>query len=299
MSGRLRWDKDGRNWPHREASDFVESGGLTWHVQQMGPEKRPQTVQPPVLLLLHGTGGASHSWRDMMPALAEHFTVIVPDLPGHAFTSARPPKGMTLEGISASLTSLLDTLGVTPAIIAGHSAGVAIALQYVLDTGAKTPVVGFNPALMPFPGLAAKLFPAMAKVLFVNPLVPRIFARIVSIPGEAERFLRRATGSKIDAAGMACYAKLLGNSRHCEAGLSMMANWDLEGLKQRLPNVAVPVLLAHWRGDIAVPGSSVEEAAKLIEGCDLRILPQLGHLAHEEDPQAAVAMIIEFAQGAK
>lgn len=288
MSGPLRWESDGRAWPNREHSRFVDTPGLTWHVQVMG--------EGPVLLLLHGTGGASHSWRDMMPLLARDFTVIAPDLPGHAFTRGRPRGGLKLEGMAEAVAALMEALDAKPALIAGHSAGAAIALQYAHEHGRKSPVVGFNPALMPFPGPAARLFPALAKMLFVNPLVPRLFARMMSVPGETARFLKRATGSRIDDAGIAAYEVLLTNSRHCDGALGMMANWDLEALAARLPQVEVPALLVHWQGDSAVPGWSVEEAAERLPQGEYRALPRLGHLAHEEDPEAACALIREFAE---
>ncbi|MBQ1767400.1 MAG: alpha/beta fold hydrolase, partial [Aquincola sp.] len=79
---RLHWARDGADWPHRAHSRFVHAGGLHWHVQVAG--------QGPVLLLLHGTGASSHSMAGLLPLLAERFTVVVPDLPGHAFTDALP-----------------------------------------------------------------------------------------------------------------------------------------------------------------------------------------------------------------
>ena len=79
MSDRLNWERDGRDWPNRAFSRFVQAGGLRWHVQVMG--------QGPVVLLLHGTGASTHSLRDLAPLLAEHFTVVAPDLPGHGFTA--------------------------------------------------------------------------------------------------------------------------------------------------------------------------------------------------------------------
>ena len=97
----LDWDRDGQNWPHRQASRFVEAGGIRWHVQIMG--------QGPVMLLLHGTGAASHSWRDIMPLLAAQFTVVVPDLPGHGFTRAPGPD----YSVTYGLVSLEDVAGKT------------------------------------------------------------------------------------------------------------------------------------------------------------------------------------------
>ena len=84
MSG-PRWEREGRDWPNRTYSRFVQAARLRWHVQLMG--------DGPALLLLHGTGAATHSWRALAPLLAERFTVVAPDLPGHGFTQGRPAAG--------------------------------------------------------------------------------------------------------------------------------------------------------------------------------------------------------------
>lgn len=281
------WDVEGRNWPNREASRFVETPGLRWHVQVTG--------EGPTILLLHGTGAATHSWRDVLPLLAQDFTVIAPDLPGHGFTGGRPRQGLTLPGMASAVLDLLDALDHKPSLMVGHSAGAAIAIEAVHLQGAATPLIGFNPALMPFPGLAAKLFPSLAKMLFVNPFVPRMLAGIARIPGETGRFLRRATGSAIDAMGIAAYEALMGNHHHCGGAMEMMASWDLEALSRLLPQLRNRVLLVHSSGDTAVPLSSVEQAARLIPDCRVEVLPGLGHLAHEECPAKAAELIRTFA----
>lgn len=283
----LDWSRDGRNWPQNEDSRFVATPGLKWRVIQSG--------DGPSVLLLHGTGASAHSWRGMIPLLRTEFTVIAPDLPGHAFTRGRPSGGLSLAGITGALQAVLAQLQCEPALIVGHSAGAAIALNLANRIRPDLPVVGFAPALMPFPGLAARLFPALAKMLFVNPLVPRIFAAMARAPGEAERFLIRSTGSHIDAEGVRCYARLLGNSRHCEGALGMMASWDLATLAARLPTVESPTLLIHGANDTAIPRASVEHACALLPNCKLDIADGLGHLAHEEEPAEAAERIRAFA----
>lgn len=283
MTGEPRWQVEGRAWPHRAASRFVEAGGLVWHVQQMGAG--------PVIVLLHGTGAATHSWRGLMPLLARSHTVIAPDLPGHGFTRGRPPGGLTLPGMAGAVARLLAELAVTPTAIVGHSAGAAIALQWAHDGAARTPVVGLNPALTPYPGLAARLFPALALMLFVNPLVPRMLAGIARLPGETGRFLERATGSTLDRAGVEAYQAVMGTPGHCAGTIEMMARWNLEALARVLPAVTAPVLLVHSHGDRTVPLASVEQAAALLPSHRLEVLPGLGHLAHEERPDLAAALI--------
>lgn len=292
MSRPLDWEREGRIWPHRAASSFVDASGLRWHIQRTGPGDTPA----PKLLLLHGTGASVHSWHGLMPKLAERFDVLVPDLPGHAFTMGRPRGGLTLGGITGALSAVLELEEFTPDMIVGHSAGAAIAIAWALAHGTQIPLVGLNPAIMPFRGPAAQVFPAMAKLLLVNPFAPRIFARMAQVPGEAARFLKRSTGSQTDPISEACYAALFGNHRHARGALEMMANWDLDDLKRKLPEVASPVLLIHSRQDKAIPLSSVEQAAKLLPAAELELLGGVGHLAHEEDPARVAQSILAFAQ---
>jgi magnesium chelatase accessory protein len=287
MSDRPDWDIEGRDWPHRAASRFVSAGGMRWHVQVSGAG--------PVLLLLHGTGAATHSWRALLPLLAAYFTVVAPDLPGHGFSAAGPK---ALPAMAKAVGALLAVLELKPGIVVGHSAGAAVGLRMILDglVDAKA-VVGLSPALLPFPGLAAKLFPTMAKLLFVNPFAPHIFAGIARGPGEVARFMLRSTGSKIDTPGVDGYAKLFAKPGHIAGTLAMMASWDLEPLKRDLPGLTVPLLLIHGDGDTAIPLAKAREAAELVPGARLEVLAGLGHLAHEEAAERVAEMITVFAKG--
>lgn len=295
MSDRYpEWAIDGADWPNRAASRFVEAGGYCWHVQRMAPDEGTAGAAP-VCLLLHGTAAATHSWRDLLPLLALRHDVIAPDLPGHGFTRARPGAAVTIEGMAASVARLLDAMDVVPDVIVGHSAGVAIAVQLLLDRGWQVPLVGFAPALKPFPGLAARLFPTLANLLFVNPFASVIFARMAARPGATADFLRRSTGSRIDALGERCYHRLFSHSGHCDGALRMMSSWRLDQLQPRLARLDAPVLLVRAGADAAIPGSAVADAARAIPGCRLDELPALGHLAHEEDAVRAEAIITAFA----
>lgn len=287
----LDWSREGLIWPHREASTFVSSGNARWHVQRMGPQNGGAGGP---LLLLHGTGASVHSWRDVMPILAQTHDVIALDLPRHAFTTGHAPDALSLPRMAGELARLLGTLGVEPGAIIGHSAGAALAMQLALDHGYTGPVVGLNSALRPFPGLGAQLFPAVAKLLFVNPFVPRIFSGSLSRPGEAEKFLKRSTGSTLDAAGLACYSALLRSPAHAKGALAMMANWDLPTLKARIGQITNPVLLVHSDRDAAIPIAWAREASGWLANARLEVMPGLGHLAHEEAPGAAAALITEF-----
>jgi magnesium chelatase accessory protein len=282
----LDWHREGLIWPHREASAFVQIGGKRWHVQTMG--------SGPPLLLLHGTGASVHSWRGLMPLLAQSHTVIAPDLPRHAFTTGHDAYAMSLPAMAGEIAALMKALKAEPAAIIGHSAGAAVALQLALDHGYRGPIVGLNAALRPFPGALAQIFPAVAKALFVNPLVPRIFTGSIDLVGGAERFLWRSTHSRIDRQGLACYRTLLKHPGHAGGALAMMANWDLPTLRTRMGEARNPVLLVHGSNDPAIPPDWARDAQSWLPDARLELLSGLGHLAHEEAPEAAQAQIAAF-----
>jgi magnesium chelatase accessory protein len=277
------WDREGRDWPNRDASRFVGAAGMRWHVQVMG--------SGPPLLLLHGTGAATHSWRDVMPILARDFTVIAPDLPGHGFTDTPLGDGLSLRGMTRELAGLLATLNVQPTATVGHSAGAAIAVRMRLDGRlGDGGIVSLNGALQPFAGASGHIFPAMAKLLFLNPLAIQTFTWRATRPGAVARLIE-STGSHIDARGLRCYADLMATSGHIAGALGMMARWDLHGLQRELPKLSAPLTLVAAENDRAVPPSVAEAVQAMVPNNVLIHLPKLGHLAHEEAPERAAEII--------
>lgn len=284
MSDRLVWDRDGRDWPHRSASRFVQSGGLTWHVQTIG--------SGPDLLLVHGTGASTHSWRRLMPILAERFKVIAPDLPGHGFTQMpNDASALSLPGMSAALSGLIAKLDARPAIAIGHSAGAAILIRAAID-GEMAPkvIVSLNGALLPFGHWVGQLFSPLAKLLATAPLAPRIMAWRAANREAVSRVLT-GTGSRLQSEDIDLYARLFRNPVHVAAALRMMANWNLAEFARDLPRLTSKLILVAGSNDAAVRPDVAERAAKLVRCSKVVYAPGLGHLAHEEAP-AHIARII-------
>ncbi len=285
---RPSWHDLGEGWPNNETSRFVEAGQLTWHVQEMG--------DGPTLLLLHGTGAATHSWRDLMPLLAERFRVIAVDLPGHGFTTAPPFSRLSLPRVARMTGDLLAELDVQARLIVGHSAGAAVAIQMVLSSASSPAgIVSLNGALLPFPGMAGHLFPGLAKMLFVNPLAPRLFAMGGQDRTRVERLIR-STGSQIDEGGVRHYQSLMTTPGHVSGALAMMANWDLEPLSRRLALLETPTLMIAGDRDRAVPPENARSIVKQLPQGELKVMDGLGHLAHEERPAEIADAITAFAE---
>ena len=281
----LTWERDGRDWPNREASRFVSAAGLEWHVQVLG--------SGPVVLLVHGTGAATHSWRGLAPRLARHFTVVAPDLPGHGFSAAPAAKGRTLPGMARALAALLRQLSLRPALAVGHSAGAAIVCRMALDAEISPErVVSLNGALLPLRGMAGQVFSPMAKLLVLNPLVPWLAAWRALDPEVVDRLLRD-TGSRLDADGLRFYRRLARSPRHVGATLRMMASWDLRPLERDLPRLEPPLRLVVGGRDRFVPPGEADRVRALLPRAEIVTLPELGHLAHEEQPEQVAELLLE------
>ena len=267
MTVKPDWTIEGREWPNRQASRFVFAAGFRWHVQVMG--------EGPVMLLLHGAGAATHSWRAVAPLLARRFTVVAPDLPGHGFTETPDGDGLSLRGMARSLKELLTNLRLQPRFAVGHSAGAAVAMRLVMNGVVDAPVVSLNGALRPFPGPAGHIFPAAAKLFLLNPLAPQVFAWRAGRPGAVARLLQ-SVGSTIDDAGLRQYQALLGTTGHVAGTLGMMARWDLNAFQADLPTFARPLTLVAAERDYAVPPSVAEEVHAVLPHSRLIRLPGLG-----------------------
>ncbi len=275
-----------QDWPMRAFSRAVHVRPHLWHVQVIG--------SGPVVLLLHGAGGATHSWRRLAPLLAEDYTLVMPDLPGQGFSRLGNRMRCGLEPMAEDLSALLADQNWAPEAIIGHSAGAALALRLaeILPVPPRA-IVGLNAALGNFDGLPGVIFPLLARLLALNPFVPSLFARLAGGDAQVRRLLA-STGSAVDAEGLRLYGRLVGDPSHVDGTLAMMAQWQLGGLIARLPQISVPTLFLTGSADRAVPPSVSREAARRMPSAEEVEIAGLGHLMHEEAAEKVAPLLVSF-----
>ena len=284
----LNWDTDGRHWPLRQLSSFIETPRLRWHVQ-IAQHPDPQAKS---ILLLHGTGASTHSWRHLVPLLRDHYTVTAIDFPGHGFTSMPQDSDIatlfSIQGMAAGVAELLAQMQFKPDIVVGHSAGAAVACMLTLDGHLKPQrLVSLNGALLPLDGVAGQVFSPLAKVLTKAPWMPELFSWQAARASVLNKLLE-GTGSKLDTEGTQLYRTLISNPSHAQAALHMMAHWDLHTFWERLRTLQDPLTLIVGSQDWIVPPSvayRVAESLPHLRSQDIISLLNLGHLAHEEQAQ--------------
>ena len=102
----------------------------------------------PALLLLHGYAETSLMWKPVLPALAERFTVIAPDLPGIG-ESDIPPDGLDMQSAAVRIHGLVRSLGFEKAAVVGHDIGLMVAYAYAAQFPERTERVVLMDAFLP------------------------------------------------------------------------------------------------------------------------------------------------------
>jgi pimeloyl-ACP methyl ester carboxylesterase len=103
------------------ASHSVTVDGVTFHYMSAG--------HGDAVILLHGYAEDSRMWKPLIPRLAEHFTVIAPDLPGIGESSI-PTDGLDMKTAGRRVHSLVQSLGIKKARVVGHDIGLMVAYAY-------------------------------------------------------------------------------------------------------------------------------------------------------------------------
>ena len=104
--------------------------------------------QGPTIVLLHGYAETSRMWRPLIPRLAEHFTVIAPDLPGIG-GSAIPADKLDMTRAAVRVHDLVKGIGIEKAVVVGHDIGLMVAYAYAAQFPGDTEKLVLMDAFLP------------------------------------------------------------------------------------------------------------------------------------------------------
>jgi pimeloyl-ACP methyl ester carboxylesterase len=272
----------------------------------------PEPTGAPVVLL-HGFGANTRSWGATLPWIgdasgADGDVALAFDRPGFGLTErptscwARDANPYGPASQVATTVALIEALGAGSAVLVGHSAGGAIALQTALDHPDRVAgLVLVAPAV--YRGGGA---PAWSKPLLRTPQLERIGPALMRQLGgqTGDDFLRSswADPTRIDDAVLEAYRRPL-RAHDWDRALWELVKASAEpDLVGRLADVRVPVLVVHGLQDTVVP---IDQSRDLVRdltgvpgGAALAELDGCGHLPHEECPDAFRAAVEDWWPGA-
>jgi pimeloyl-ACP methyl ester carboxylesterase len=103
---------------------WMEIGGLRFHYRDWGGSGAP-------VVLLHGLASTCHIWDLVAPILSNDFAVVALDQRGHG-ESDKPDHGYDFASVSGDLHGFIEGLNLEKPVIAGHSWGGDVALEYAV-----------------------------------------------------------------------------------------------------------------------------------------------------------------------
>jgi len=253
----------------------------------------------PVVLLVHGMAGSSATWRHVLPALAERFTVVAPDLLGHG-ESAKPRSEYSLAAHANLLRDLLEVLGYERATFVGQSLGGGLAMQLayqfpercdrliLVGSGGLGREVSFLLRALTVPG-AEYVLPWFCTpgVCAAGNRLSRWLRRVGLRPAPFIEEVWRSYASLADAESREAFFRTL--RAVIDVGGQAVSATD------RLYLAAyVPVLIVWGAQDRFIPVSHAVAAHKVIGGSRLEIFEESGHFPHCEAPERFLAVVVDF-----
>ncbi len=245
---------------------MLSSEGVELAVEEFGG------AGPPVLLL-HGLMGRAATWAPIARRLTAHGRVVGLDARGHGRSGARGP--WTVERMAADAAELLDDLG--PGAVVGHSMG---GLHGLALAAARPDLV--RALVVEDMGVDFRADDGTARAWFSA--LPRTYPTLDA--------LRAAFGDHL--AG--CAEQRAGGWQlitRIEDALAVAGEWAERDFSPLLDAVTCPVLLIEAGRGVVPPGQAAAMARRLADARHV-VVPGTGHVVHDADPEAWLALVEPF-----
>ena len=251
----------------------------------------------PAVVLLHGYAETSRMWRPLMPRLAEHFTVIAPDLPGIG-GSEIPKDGLDMTRAATRIHDLVKGLGIEKAVVVGHDIGLMVAYAYAAQFPAETDKLVLMDAFLPGVDGWEAIYnsPAIWHFRFNGPTPEALVKGRERIYFEHfwNDFAADGTRSIPEAdrlAYAAAYARQ-GRMRAAWAYFVSFTNAAKDFAQFSQTKLTMPVLAM---GGQKANGDALGKQAKLVAtNVETLVLPDTGHWVMEERPRETTDALMRF-----
>jgi pimeloyl-ACP methyl ester carboxylesterase len=273
--GGLQEDLDWRDVPR--PGRLVDVDGYHVHVVEKG--------EGPALVLVHGFGGQTYSYRHQIDRLAKDRRVVAVDLKGYGYSERRADTDLSRTAQVTMLRSLMRELGVERAVLVGHSMGGGVVQRFASMHPEATEAL----VLVASVGEHAERFRRRLPARLIRPLLP-LLAGVAAdrlwkaswydpsraLPEDRDEYMRppRLKGSM--------------------DGLMQMMNDAVNDSPIDFARITMPVLLLNGAGDRVVPIARAQELRQRMPHARLVVIDKAGHLLLEERPDECNRALEEF-----
>ncbi|MFM2384619.1 MAG: hypothetical protein RL166_493 [Actinomycetota bacterium] len=268
-------------------AEFAQLAGVSVHIERRTYQGGCE-CEPPLLVLMHGFGASTFSWRGVIEPLSSLGDVIAYDRPAFGFTE-RPTKWAGtnpygFEGNFKLLDALIDKFGAGRKIIlVGHSAGGQLAAEFArLNPSKVNSLILVDPAILTTGGS-----PEGLSWLYAIPQIQKLGPVLVSsIATSGDELLRESFYDQTDLtdsvyAGYHAPLQVWGWER---AFWTFATAPRTNQLADNLASISQPTLLISGEHDTVVPTADTVKLKTLISGSVLELISNSAHLPQEEEP---------------
>jgi pimeloyl-ACP methyl ester carboxylesterase len=256
------------------------------------------------ILLIHGIGDSSDTWRPVLEGLAEDHTVIAPDLLGHG-RSEKPRADYSIAAYANGMRDLLSVLDVDRVTVVGHSLGGGVAAQFAYqfpDRCERLVLVGSG-------GVGRTVSPLLrlAAVPGIEVLMPFLGLSPIKsasrVAAGVLHFFNTALGRDAEEV-LAVFDSLPDTSARRAILRTLRSGVDWRGqvitmLDRAYLAEGIPTKVIWGRHDAIIPMGHGRLAAAAMPGSDLEIFDEAGHFPHHTDPARFVTIVNEFIRDTK
>ena len=265
-------------------AETLEIAGIKTHLVRAGKGE-------PVILL-HGLGASSYSWRFAVSELARRYEVFAPDLPGFGRSDKPHDFDYSISGLHRWVIALMDKLGVEKARFAGNSMGGVISLWTAMDAGHRVDRMALlgTPA---YPENRPKLLWPLGW-----PVVGRVFEWAL---GETTlRYVARTTfvdQSKVTEEMIAEYGAPLKTAAGRRAVAEFIRRAIPPDFRERIASYRTlqhRTLVLAGDSDTMVDHRGAERLSRELPRARFVYLDRCGHAPQEDAPERVNALLQEF-----
>lgn len=262
------------------------------HVEELGPARAG--AEP--LLLLHGFGASTHTWRHVAPALARERRVIAIDLRGYGLSDKPFDQRYSAADQAEHVIDFIKRRGLKRVTIAGHSFGGAVALLVTLALNRQAPGTVKRLVLLDAPAYPQE--PTAFMRFLQRPVLP--YALLTLVPPDlaaAIVFSAEANPTKIGFDDIMRYAEPFhaASARHALISTARQlkpANW--RQIVAHYPSIHQPTLLIWCDADDVVPISSGQRLERVLPNARLKVVRGCKHSPQDERPEALLPLLQNF-----
>lgn len=239
------------------------------------------------LVFIHGLGATSDVWFAQREILSKQFQVIAYDRSGCGL-STLSDDGYSIGAWSEELGVLLDDLGVSTAVVVGHSLGSTVALHFAATHPERTRALVLAGAQAELSPEGRKILSERADLIEADGLTAVADSWLSSVLSPATRVGNPALAGLLR-------AMFVSNDAHAYAQQARALRDADE--RPALPDIACPTLLLVGDQDLVTPLSWQRAIHAAVTDSRLRIIPGTAHMTMLESPAAFNVALLEFLAG--